>query len=64
MVDETMTREEMINVLIEQYANLQRIKSAEKDTNEELDYQIKVTKARLEAFGIIAENLEIKVEAR
>lgn len=59
MGDETMTREEMINVLIEQYANLQRIKKAEKGENEELNYQIKVTKARLEAFGIVVENLEI-----
>ena len=56
---ETMTREEMINVLIEQYANLQRIKKAEKGENEELNYQIKVTRARLEAFGIVTENLEI-----
>ena len=54
-----MTREEMINVLIEQYANLQRIKKAEKSENEELNYQIKVTKARLEAFGIVTENLEL-----
>ncbi len=59
MGDETMTREEMINVLIEQYANLQRIKKAEKGENEELNYQIKVTKARLEAFGIVTENLEM-----
>lgn len=59
MGDETMTREEMINVLIEQYANLQRIKKAEKGENEELNYQIKVTRARLEAFGIVTENLEI-----
>ena len=59
MGDETMTREEMINVLIEQYANLQRIKKAEKSENEELNYQIKVTKARLEAFGIVTENLEL-----
>lgn len=59
MENETMTREEMINVLIEQYANLQRIKKAEKGENEELNYQIKVTKARLEAFGIVTENLEM-----
>lgn len=59
MGDETMTREEMISVLIEQYANLQRIKKAEKGENEELNYQIKVTKARLEAFGIVIENLDI-----
>ncbi len=59
MGDETMTREEMINVLIEQYANLQRIKKAEKGENEELNYQIKVIRARLEAFGILTENLEM-----
>lgn len=59
MGEDTMTREEMINVLIEQYANLQRIKKAEKSENEELNYQIKVTKARLEAFGIVTENLEL-----
>ncbi|MBE5939977.1 MAG: hypothetical protein E7266_06215 [Lachnospiraceae bacterium] len=59
MCEEIMTKEEMINVLIEQYANLQRIKRAEKAENEELDYQIRVTKARLEAFGVLTENLDI-----
>lgn len=57
---EEMTKEEMINVLIDKYADLMRIKKAEKAENEELEYQLKVTKAKLEAFGIVTETLELK----
>ena len=52
--------EEMINVLIDKYADLMRIKKAEKAENEELEYQLKVTKAKLEAFGVVTETLELK----
>lgn len=57
---EEMTKEEMINVLIDKYADLMRIKKAEKAENEELEYQLKVTKAKLEAFGIVTETLELR----
>lgn len=55
-----MNEKEMINVLIDKFTDLQRIKKAESGENEELNYQIKVTKAKLESFGIITEDLEIK----
>lgn len=50
---------EMINNLIDIYTNLQRIKNAD-DIQKELDYQLAITKTKLEAFGIPLENLEIK----
>jgi hypothetical protein len=37
---------------------LQRIKAAD-DREKEIQYQLKVTKAKLEALGIISENLDI-----
>lgn len=55
-----MNEKEMINNLIDKYTDLQRIKKADKGENEELNYQITITKAKLEAFGIITSDLEIK----
>ena len=55
-----INEKEMVNNLIDKYADLQRIKKAEKAVNEELEYQLKVTKAKLESFGIIIEDLELK----
>lgn len=45
--------------MIEQYADLQRIKAAA-DREKEIAYQIKVAKVKLEAMGISAEELDIK----
>lgn len=53
-----MTDREQTNMLIDTYTNLQRIKSAE-DRDKEIDYQIKAAKAKLEAGGIVTEDLEI-----
>lgn len=50
---------EMINNLIDTYANLQRIKKAE-DIEKELDYQITLVKAKLELFGIVTSDLDLK----
>lgn len=50
---------EMINNLIDSYTNLQRIKTAS-DKDKELEYQLDVLKAKLESFGIITANLDIK----
>ncbi|MCI5995754.1 MAG: hypothetical protein MRZ45_07400 [Blautia sp.] len=58
MGDETMTKEEIISILIDKYADLMRIKKAEKAENSELDYQITVTKAKLQSFGVNTEDLE------
>ena len=55
-----MSKEEMINNLIDKYTDLQRIKKAEKSENEELEYQLRITKAKLESFGVITEELEIR----
>ena len=55
-----MTKEEMIGVLIDKYADLIRIKKAGNEENEELEYQLKVTKAKLEAYGVVTETLEFK----
>lgn len=44
--------------LINSFANLQRIKTAP-DRDAEIDYQLLVVKAQLEAMGIPTEQLEI-----
>lgn len=49
---------EMINNLIDSYTNLQRIKKAA-DTEKELDYQLKILKAKLESFGIVTTDLDL-----
>lgn len=50
---------EMINNLIDTYSNLQRIKTAD-NIEKELDYQITLVKAKLESFGIVTSELDIK----
>lgn len=53
-----MTEKEQIAILIDQYTALQRIKAAS-DKEKEIAYQIKATKAKLEAMGIVTEDLDI-----
>lgn len=53
-----VTDKEQMTMLIDIYTDLQRIKSAA-DRDKEIDYQIKAAKAKLEAFGIVTENLDI-----
>jgi hypothetical protein len=53
-----MTEKEQAMLLIEEYTKLQRIKAA-KDRDKEIQYQLKVTKAKLEALGIVSEDLDI-----
>lgn len=55
---EDMTEKEQIAILIDQYTDLQRIKTAQ-DKEKEVDYQIKATKAKLEALGIVTEDLNM-----
>lgn len=52
------TEKEMINNLIDKYIDLQRLKTAD-DPQKEIDYQLKVTKAKLESFGIITSELDL-----
>lgn len=51
-----MTEKEQATLLIEEYAKLQRIMKS-KDRESEIKYQLKITKAKLEALGIVTENL-------
>lgn len=53
-----MNDKEMLEKLIDNYTNLQRIKKAD-NPEKEVDYQIKVLKAKLESFGIITSDLEM-----
>jgi hypothetical protein len=56
MVD--MNEKEMIDKLIDKYTDLQRIKQSD-NPEKEVDYQLRVAKAKLESFGIITSDLEI-----
>lgn len=47
-----MTLDELKQVVIDYYVNLQRIKKAETAENLELDYQLKVAENKLSALGI------------
>lgn len=54
-----MPEKEQATSLMDKFIDLQRIKTAG-DKDKEIDYQLKTTKAKLEALGIVTENLEIK----
>lgn len=56
-MEEGMTEKQLAVVLIEKYADLQRIKTA-LNRDEEIDYQIRTTKTRLSILGIVTENLD------
>lgn len=57
-MNENMTEQELKSFLIDNYADLQRIKSAP-DKDKELDYQIRVLKAKLESMGVVTTDLNI-----
>ena len=50
---------EMIDKLIDKFMDLQRIKNAS-DMQKEVNYQLTVVKAKLESFGIVTSDLEMK----
>ncbi len=56
---EEMTLEELKQVTIDYYVNLQRIKKAEEGTNQELDYQLKVAKNKLATLGVVTADYEL-----
>ena len=59
MVQE-VTEKELITIMIDKYTDLQRIKKANGDTfNEELEYQIKTTTAKLSSMGVSVEDLTL-----
>lgn len=53
-------RKELITVLIDKYTDLQRIKRANNGVeNQELEYQIKVTIAKLASLGVSVEDITL-----
>ncbi len=60
MGEEGMTREELISITIDKYTDLQRIRKANGNyENKELDYQIKVTIAKLSSLGVSVEDIAL-----
>lgn len=53
-----MTEKEQATILMDKFIDLQRIKAA-KDREREIEYQLKTTKAKLEALGIVTTDLNI-----
>ncbi len=53
-----MTEKEQIAILIDIYTDLQRIQKAD-DREKELNNQLRKAKAKLEAMGVVTENLNI-----
>ena len=59
-MSDTMTREELSSLTIDKYTDLQRIKKANGSIeNKELDYQLKVTVAKLSSLGISVEDITL-----
>ena len=54
-----MTEKEQAAIMIDVYTDLQRIQKAE-DRDKELSNQLRKAKAKLEALGIVTENLIIE----
>lgn len=53
-----MHQNELINVSIDKYVDLQRIITSE-NPKEEAEYQLKIIKAKLESMGIVTTDLNI-----
>lgn len=54
-----MNEKELPTILIDQYADLQRILTSD-DAKKETEYQLKLVKAKLESMGIVTTELDIK----
>ena len=55
-----MTKEELITITIDRYAELQRIKNNNGDQeNKELDYSIKLAVAKLSSLGVNVEEITL-----
>ncbi|WP_160665646.1 hypothetical protein [Colidextribacter sp. OB.20] len=54
-----MSKEEIINQLIEEYTKIQRIMKAP-DQKKEIENQKRILEAKLQAFGVVTEKLEIE----
>ena len=53
-----MSDKELTTMLISKFSELQQIKIAQ-DRDKEIERQITVTRAQLEAMGVLTENLEL-----
>ena len=53
-----MSDKELMEKLIQQYTDLQRILAAD-DPKKEAGYQLKAVKTKLEGFGVVTEDLDI-----
>ena len=56
-----MNQFEVINNTIDYYKNLQAIKRANTCENKILDYEIKITRVKLESLGINLKDLEFEI---
>lgn len=55
-----MMLDELKQVTIDYYVNLQRIKKADTGNNPELEYQLKIYKNKLASLGIPSEEYEME----
>lgn len=53
-----MNEKELLTILIDQYADLQRILKSD-NSKKEAEYQLKLVKAKLESMGIVTTELDI-----
>ncbi len=53
-----MPEKKLATILMDKYIDLQRIKAAN-DREKEIQYQLRTTKAKLEALGIVTEELTL-----
>lgn len=59
-MEEEMSREEIVCLLIDNYVDLQRIKKSNNGVkNDELDYQIKGTKLKLSSMGVLVDGISL-----
>ena len=60
-MNNSMSDKELIVITIDKYTDLQKIKKANGNhENKELDYQIKVTLAKLASLGVSVEDITIE----
>ncbi len=60
-MNNSMSDKELVIITIDKYTDLQKIKKANGDhENKELDYQIKVTLAKLTSLGVSVEDITIE----
>ena len=57
-MDESMTLDELKQITIDYYVNLIRIKRYQKETNPELEYQLRIYKNKLHALGVNTDEFE------